>query len=181
MERDRVPVRRQHRARDSELRRPVGGVTEEEVRSDALYVSGTGEVRFKDLAYKNLGMKVRDPDQTSPRFRRQQISDFYYSMTTAVADFNHDGHQDIVSGPYIYYGPDYAKRSEIALAEWTSPSTSFNSWWCEYAEDFTGDGWPDVINVTYGGPNSGVYLYVNPKGEDAAGTCTRWSQTFRAK
>ena len=144
----------------------VGGVTEEGYGPIALYVGGTGEVQFKDLAYKNLGMKVRDADQTSSGFRRQQISDFYYSMTTAVADFNHDGHQDIVSGPYIYYGPDYTKRSEIALAESTSPSTSFNSWWCEFAEDFTGDGWPDVINVTYGGPNSGVYLYVNPKGEE---------------
>jgi hypothetical protein len=77
----------------------------------------------------------------------------------------------VVSGPYIYYGPDYTKSTEIALAESTSPSTSFNSWWCEYADDFTGDGLPDVINVTYGGPNSGVYLYVNPNGEER-----RWNK-----
>ena len=43
------------------------------------------------------------------------------------ADFNHDGVLDVVSGPYIYYGPDYTKRSEIELAESTSPSTSFGS------------------------------------------------------
>ena len=36
----------------------------------------------------------------------------------------------------------------------------------EYAADFTGDGWPDVITVNYGfGPGAGVELYVNPKGE----------------
>ncbi|MFP5207141.1 MAG: family 16 glycoside hydrolase, partial [Acidobacteriota bacterium] len=146
--------------------REAGGVADEGYGPIALYVGGTGEVEFKDVAYKNLGMRTWEPDKTSPDFRRDQISNFYYSMTTAVADVNRDGRTDIISGPYIYWGPDYTKRSEIALAETTSPSTSFNSWWCEYAHDWTGDGWPDVINVTYGGPSAGVYLYVNPRGED---------------
>ena len=146
--------------------REAGGVTDEDGYGPfALYVAGAGEVRFKDVAYANLGLKVREPNRTSSDFRKQQISDFYYSMTAAAADFNHDGILDVVSGPYIYYGPEYTKRSEIALAESTSPSTSFNSWWVEYATDFTGDGWPDVVNVTYGGPSAGIYLYVNPKGE----------------
>jgi hypothetical protein len=36
----------------------------------------------------------------------------------------------------------------------------------EYAADFTGDGWPDVITVMFGGgAGGGVQLYVNPKGE----------------
>ena len=147
--------------------REAGGVTDDNGYGPvALYVGGAGEVRFKNLAYADLGLRVRPADKTSSDFRRQQISDFYYSMTAAAADFNHDGNLDIVSGPYIYYGPDYTKRREIALAESTSPSTSFNEYWVEYAADFTGDGWPDVINVTYGGPGGGVYLYVNPKGEN---------------
>jgi hypothetical protein len=131
----------------------------------ALYVGGTGEVQFKDVSYTDLGLRVMPEEKTSPDFRKQQISDFYYSMTAAAADFNHDGITDIVSGPYIYYGPDYTKRREISLAESTSPSTSFNEWWCEYSADFNGDGWPDIVNITYGGANAGIFLYVNPKGE----------------
>jgi len=131
----------------------------------ALYVGGTGEVQFKDVSYTDLGLRVMPEEKTSSNFRKQQISDFYYSMTAAAADFNKDGHTDIVSGPYIYYGPDYTKRREISLAESTSPSTSFNEWWCEYAADFNGDGWPDIVNITYGGANAGIFLYVNPKGE----------------
>jgi hypothetical protein len=146
--------------------RESGGVADEGYGPFALYVGGSGEVRFRNVAYTDLGLKVRVPDKTSSEFRRQQISDFYYSMTAAAADFNHDGVLDVVSGPYIYYGPDYTKSREITLAESTSPSTSFNEYWVEYAADFTGDGWPDVINVTYGGAKSGVYLYVNPKGEN---------------
>ena len=146
--------------------REAGGVADNGYGPFALYVAGTGEVRFKNVAYKDLGLQVRVPEKTSSNFRKQQISDFYYSMTAAAADFDRDGVLDVVSGPYIYYGPDYTKRREIALAETTSPSTSFNHFWVEYADDFTGDGWPDIINVTYGGPDSGVYLYVNPKGEN---------------
>ena len=145
--------------------REAGGVADDGYGPFALYVGGTGEVRFRNVAYKDLGFKARIPEKTSSNFRKQQISDFYYSMTAAAADFNHDGFTDIVSGPYIYYGPDYTKRSEIALAQSTSPSTSFNEFWVEYAADFTGDGWPDIVNVSYG-RNGGVYLYVNPKGEN---------------
>jgi hypothetical protein len=131
----------------------------------ALYVGGSGEVHFRNLGYKDLGLKETPQEVTSADFRKQQISDFYYSMFADVADFNRDGALDIVAGSYIYYGPDFTKRREIDLAVSTDPSTSFNDWWGEYAADFTGDGWPDVIRITFAA-NNGVFLYVNPKGEN---------------
>ena len=55
---------------------------------------------------------------------------------------------DIVSGPYLYYGPDYMKSREMYLAESVNPYTNFASdAWMQFAADFTGDGWPDVISV----------------------------------
>jgi hypothetical protein len=146
--------------------REAGGVDDGNgFGSIALYVGGNGAVEFRNVGYKDLQLQVTPAEKTSPSFRKQQVSPFYYSMTVAAGDFNHDGVTDIVSGPYIYYGPDYTKRREIALAESTSPSTSFNEYWCEYAADFNGDGWPDIVNITYGGANAGIFLYVNPKGE----------------
>ncbi len=35
----------------------------------------------------------------------------------------------------------------------------------QYSGDFTGDGWPDVLNASFSGGNAGATLYVNPKGE----------------
>src|SRR5450631_2927170 len=142
--------------------REHGAVGDEGFGSIALYVGGSGEVRFKDL-----GLKVRLPDKTSSNFRKQQLSDFYYSWSSGAADFNHDGVLDIVSGPYIYYGPDYAKSREMYLAESVNPSTKFASdAWMDFPADFTGDGWADVVTVSYGAGNGGVFLYVNPKGEE---------------
>ncbi len=143
----------------------IGAVGDEGYGPIALYAGGTGEVRFRSVALADIGLKVRQAEETSNDFRKQRLSDFYYSWGSAAADFNHDGILDVVSGPYIYYGPDYLKSREIYLAQSSSPTTEFaSSSTMEFAADFTGDGWPDVITVTFGG-GSGVQLYVNPKGE----------------
>ena len=147
--------------------REHGAVGEEGYGPIALYAGGSGEVRFKDVAYKDLSLKVRLPDTVSDHYRKQQLSDFYYAWSSGAADFNHDGNLDIVSGPYIYYGPTYTKYSEMYRAETVNPSTGFASnAWMDFPADWTGDGWPDVVTVSYGGEHGGVYLYVNPKGEE---------------
>jgi Domain of Unknown Function (DUF1080)/FG-GAP-like repeat len=143
----------------------IGAVSEEGYGPIALYAGGSGEVRFKSVALADIGLKVRQPEETSKDFRKQRLSDFYYSWGSAAADFNHDGLLDVVSGPYIYYGPDYLKSREIYLAKSSSPTTEFaTDSTMEFAADFTGDGWPDVITATFGG-GPGVQLYVNPRGE----------------
>ncbi len=147
--------------------RQEGAVGGEGYGPVALYVGGSGEVRFRNLCYKDLFLHTRPTEVTSKNFRKQQLSDSYYSWGADVADFNHDGILDIVSGPYVYYGPDYTKSSEIYLAQTSNPSTEYaNDAWMEFAADFTGDGWPDVITCTFTGPSPGIYLYVNPKGEE---------------
>jgi hypothetical protein len=126
----------------------------------ALFVGGTGEVRFRDIAYKDLAARMTPLEQTSPHLRAQRVSDMYYSWGAAAADFNKDGVMDIVAGPYIYFGPGFTNYCEIFPAFPFNPSKEFTDVNCEYAFDFTGDGWPDVLT---GPPNA--TLYVNPKGE----------------
>ena len=127
----------------------------------ALYVGGTGEVRFKDVSYKDLQPRVARPEQVSTRFRMQTLNEFYYSWGPAVADFNRDGTPDIVAGPYYYLGPEYTTAREIYVGGTIDPGTQyFNG--LQYAYDFTGDGWPDVLNSVFQRP---AILYVNPKGE----------------
>jgi hypothetical protein len=141
-----------------------GGVADEEFGRHgpfALYVGGTGEARFKDVSYKDLQPRVARPEETSRRFRMQVLNEFYYSWGPDVADINKDAVPDIVAGPYYYLGPDYNVAREIYMAATLNAGTQyFNG--VQFAHDFTGDGWPDVINSLFTQP---TLLYVNPKGE----------------
>jgi hypothetical protein len=132
----------------------------------ALYV-GEGTVHFRAISYKDIGVKKLPEEKVSPRFRKQQISQYYYGWSSAAADFNHDGKLDIVSGPYIYFGPDYTESREIYPAQVVNASTNYSMEdWVQHASDFTGDGWADVLTTSHaGGGATGAVLYVNPKGE----------------
>jgi hypothetical protein len=130
----------------------------------AFFIGGSGEVRYKDVATSDLSVKTLPVERVSPNFRMQRINDFYYSWGAAVADFNHDGVADIAAGPYYYFGPDYTKSREIYLAQTVNPSTGYpNDCMQNFAYDFTGDGWADVICM--GAIGQPLHLYVNPKNE----------------
>jgi len=141
-----------------------GGAADEDLGTFgpiAIYVGGSGQVHFRDVSYRDLSLKRMVPEQLSPNYRMLRLTPFYYSFASAAADFDRDGNMDIVSGPFIFLGPDFTKVREFYMALTTNPSTSFSSNWLEFAGDFTGDGWPDVLLAS----TSGTRLYVNPKGE----------------
>ena len=140
----------------------------------ALYAGGTGEVRYRDVSYQDVGLKRFPVEQTSANFTARRINPYFYAFSVAAADMNRDGHMDVVSGPFIYYGPDFTTAREFYAAETLSPSTDFPSRiepntpsergagnWVAFAADVTDDGWPDVLLAN----TSGSALYVNPKGE----------------
>lgn len=126
----------------------------------ALYVGGPGEVRFKDVMYKDLSIRYTPAEQSSSRFKVQRISDFYYSWGSAAADFNRDGNMDIIAGPYIYFGPDFTRSKEIYPAVAKGPSQEFTSINHQFTYDVNEDGWPDII-TGWGSPT----VYINPKTE----------------
>jgi hypothetical protein len=127
----------------------------------ALYAGGAGEVRFKDVSYKDLNPKFEPKEEVSPHFRMQRISDFYYGWCAAAADINRDGILDVISGPFYFLGPDYTGRREFTAARTYNPSNQFSQGMVNFAYDFTGDGWPDILMVD----QRPIYLYVNPRGE----------------
>ena len=144
-----------------------GGVADPEAGNFgpiALYAGGSGEVRFRDVAHKNLAVQVRPSEKVSSNFRMQRLSDFYYSWGAGAADVDRDNVQDIISGPHVFYGPDYTRRSEIYLQLTTNPSDAYTmDAWMQFVSDFTGDGWGDALNCSFTG--GGCTLYVNPRGE----------------
>jgi hypothetical protein len=97
----------------------------------------------------------------------QRLDEFYQSWGAAAGDFNNDGVLDVAAGPYYYLGPAFTSRGEIDISPAQAPSTSFARTMVDYAHDFTGDGWTDVL----AGESRPMHLYVNPKGANR-----RWAR-----
>jgi len=133
----------------------------------ALYVGGTGEVRFRNLGIKDLNRRITPTPNVSARFRAQHIEDFYYGWSMAAGDFNHDGVLDVTIGNRYYLGPTFQESRELYLAQPYNPAKEYAPAMVNYAADYTGDGWDDILVVESRPP----VLYVNPRGESR-----RWTR-----
>jgi Domain of Unknown Function (DUF1080)/FG-GAP-like repeat len=127
----------------------------------AFHAGGAGEVRFRDIALKDLNRKTEPKPEVSSHFRMQQLNDFFYSWGATAGDINHDGIPDVIAGPFYFLGPDYTVRHEFTAARSYSASNNFPEGMVYFAYDYTGDGWTDIICVD----SRPIYLYVNPRGE----------------
>ena len=150
------------------LRQTFGGVATIDEKNTAgfgpvaLFVGGSGEVRYKDFAWKDLNSIADPKESVSSRFTIQRVSSLYYGWGAATADVNHDGNLDIVSGPFCYLGPAFTERKIYREGRVYNPSTEFAPDMVNLAYDFTGDGWPDILSSL---GNRHMDLYVNPQGQ----------------
>jgi hypothetical protein len=133
----------------------------------ALYVGGIGEVRFKNLALKDLQRRFTPAEKSSTRFRVQHFEDFYYGWSAAAGDFNHDGVLDVTMGNRYYLGPSFTDSREFYLGQAFNPAKEYGPAMVNYAGDFTADGWDDILVAESRAPA----LYVNPRGESR-----RWTR-----
>ena len=92
-------------------------------------------------------------------FEKQVLSDRFFSEGACFADINSDGHQDIISGPYYYKGPDFESRVafEKPLAFRIKQYSKF--FFC-FSHDFNGDNRPDILGIPM--PGAVAHWYENP-------------------
>lgn len=104
---------------------------------------------------------------TDPHWQKITISRDFVSEGANFGDFNHDGKQDVVSGPYWYEGPDFTRRHEYMPPEKKlNPDGQYSHNFFAFTHSFKNDGWDDIIIVGF--PGEDTSWYENPRGKEVS-------------
>src|SRR5215218_5465511 len=76
-------------------------------------------------------------------FEKRWLSGIFYGEGANFGDFNKDGKLDVVSGPYIYDGPDFTTKREFMPRQQYDP-LHYSKNFFAYAGDFSGDSLDDI-------------------------------------
>lgn len=150
-----------------------GAVPEDGYGSVALYAGTKGEMMLDHVGLKDVIGEKDARAITSAHFTRQKISDFYYGWSAVAADTRKSGKMDVIAGPFIYMGPDYVERKRYRDGRMYNPSTEYAPDMVNFAYDFNGDGWPDIIASDIQAGLRPLDLYINPQGESRRWTKSR--------
>jgi len=104
--------------------------------------------------------------ESSPGWTTQHLTDNFYAEGAAAADFDQDGNVDLVVGPIVYFGPDWVRRRQIHAGVPHTP-LKYSEEFITFAEDVTGDGYPDVLSVGF--PGKATLWHENPGRTGEAG------------
>jgi len=124
-------------------------------------------------------------------WKKIRLTDQFWAEGAYAADFDKDGHGDVVYGPYLFAGPTFDKRREFRPANVSfdlkkpdgstekvpgfkgelSGGNGYSDNFLTYVYDLNGDGWDDIIAVPW--PGKVTYWYENPKGAKG-----HWKQHF---
>jgi hypothetical protein len=105
-------------------------------------------------------------DDTGIRWKKTVIDKRFLSEGVAVADVNKDGKMDILTGEFWFEAPDWKPhrlrpgKDDYRQGDENVYSNSFACW----ADDLNGDGYPDLIIVSF--PGAPCHWYENPRGKE---------------
>jgi hypothetical protein len=101
-------------------------------------------------------------------FRKIVLSTQFTCEGANFGDFDGDGINDVVAGPYWYAGPDFTEAHAI-YPETTFDVRSYSDNFFAFVRDLSRDGRSDILFVGF--PGQAAYWYENPA--DPAGTWLR--------
>jgi hypothetical protein len=130
-------------------------------------------------AFAGCALLSRGAEPVIHTFKQIELSNEFWSEGANFGDFNKDGQNDIVSGPYWWAGPDFKQRREYAPATESFKSKGddgteqtvrgvdphgYSKNFFAFTHDINKDGWTDILILGFPGEESS--WYENPKGRD---------------
>lgn len=134
------------------------------------------------ILFGTLSLSAKDYEIHT--FKKIQLNKEFWAEGANFGDFNHDGKNDIVSGPYWYEGPEFTKRHEYTAATTTfkvkraggteevipgyegalGVNNAYSENFFAFSYDMNKDKWADILILGFPGKESAWYQ--NPKGAE---------------
>lgn len=115
------------------------------------------------LAFLSVPPAAQEPQaQTGISWKKTVLDRTFRSEGVAVADVNRDGKLDILAGDVWYEAPDWKMHEIRKVGNYGTGEHGYSQSFACWADDFNGDGWPDVIVIGF--PGAPCHWYENPKG-----------------
>jgi len=108
----------------------------------------------------HLGLIPSSFADTASGFEKRWLSGQFFGEGANFGDFNHDGKMDVVSGPFIWDGPEFKNKHEYMEPAASDP-LGYSKNFFAYAVDVNKDGWNDVVIIGF--PGEEAFWYENPK------------------
>ncbi len=103
------------------------------------------------------------PTASAQKFEKKWLTAQFYAEGANAGDFNNDGKIDVVSGPFIYEGPEFDPGKKHKFADFGPfDPLVYSSVFFEFVYDFNHDGWQDIMTIGF--PGKEAQWYENPKG-----------------
>jgi FG-GAP-like repeat len=97
-----------------------------------------------------------------PTFEKHILHNQFVSEGAHFADFDHDGHNDVCAGPYIWKGPAFKEKLEYTPPpEVAYDPLKYSDYFLSYTYDFNSDGWSDIL--VYSWPGKETWVFENPQ------------------
>ena len=111
------------------------------------------------LALLLFTLATSNAQQTLTTFNKHVLNENFFSEGACFADINADGHQDVVSGPYWYAGPDFREKHAYTTTE-RFPIAIYSRHFFSFTHDFNSDGKPDILAIPI--PGEPAHWFENP-------------------
>lgn len=105
-----------------------------------------------------------DASSVSEGWSRQKLSKLFHGEGGALADFDADGHCDVVAGYQIFFGPDFQTTTKLFDSK-PYNINGYSEYFFDFDYDIDGDGDSDVLVVGF--PGAPSHWYRNPGKESA--------------
>ncbi len=117
-----------------------------------------------------VSLALANAADTSPvGWQKIQLDSEFFSEGASFGDIDGDGENDIASGPWVYFGPDFSAKTKAAIYE-PKPfkKAGYSDNFFSFLYDFDDDGDSDILVLGF--PGKDASWFENP------GTGRKWTQ-----